>query len=168
MGIYLSHALAVILRDALRERQSVRPAAELFGIFRGIGREDEVHIRHTEVGFQQGIDYQRVQLVAEACKARTAYAAQQQSGLPAELNQYPDGQYPRNIHPLFAVTLLQIIDYNAEVADEEYQRHVAVVRAGRALDDYRRRVGGEGLRQQRAAEPSAEDQQRPLEQVLVL
>ena len=29
-------------------------------------------------------------------------------------------------------------------------------------------VGGEGLRQQRAAEPPAEDQQRPLEQVLVL
>ena len=43
-----------------------------------------------------------------------------------------------------------------------------MVRAGRALDDYRRRVGGEGLRQQRAAEPPAEDQQRPLEQVLVL
>ena len=56
----------MILLNPLHQGQLCAPAAELLGESGGISDENQVDIRHPEIGFQQGVDDQRAELIDKA------------------------------------------------------------------------------------------------------
>ena len=147
----------IVLNDSLPKRQPPFPWAELLGEFGGQGGEDAVDVGHTQVGFQERIDHQSQELVACGGKAGAADAADEEAGLPAELDEDADGQNPGDVDPPEPVLLRQVVDDDTEVAHEQDDGHGSVVAAGGALNDDGRGVPGEGLCDQRRTEPPGED-----------
>ena len=143
-------------------------AAQLLGESAGVGNEDTIDIGHAEVRLQQRVDQKRVQLFPQRRKPGAADSSKKQAGLPAKLHQNADGQQPQKRHAAHPVLLPQIIHDCTQITHKQNRRHVAVISPGCALDHDGHGVRRKGLRQQRAAEPPAQDQQRPFQQVLIL
>ena len=158
----------IVLNDSLPKRQPPFPWAELFGDSGGQSGKDAVDVGHTQVSFEKRIDHRRQELVAHGGEAGAADAADEEAGLPAELDEDSDGENPGDVDSPEPVLLRQVVDDDAEIPHEQDDGHVSVVAAGGALNDDGRGVPGEGLRDQRRAEPPRENEQRPLEKVLVL
>ena len=151
--------LLIVLNDPLPKRQPPLPWTELFGEFGGQSGKDAVDVGHTQVGFEKRVDYQRQEFVAHGGKAGAADATDKEAGLPAELDEDADGENPENVDSPEPVSLRQIVDNDAEIAHEQDDGHVSVVASGGALNDDGRGVPGEGLGNQRRAEPPGENEQ---------
>ena len=94
---------------------------------------------------------------------RTAYTADEQRKFPAELNGYSRRREPQERQTLAGVLLDKVIYDSADVPDEQYQCHRAVVRARRALYLDYGHVCTERLREHGRAEPPNTDERCPFE-----
>lgn len=54
----------------------------------------QIHIRHSQIGFQQRIDRQSQKLFTGRCKAGAADVAQKKPRFPTKLHQNPNGKNP--------------------------------------------------------------------------
>ena len=133
---------------------------------------DEIDIRHTEIGLDQGILEQSHDLThAVTAVVLTADAKDEESGLPKELGHesYDENTNERNF---FVFLFLQeIVDDGKDITDDHDKSHDAVIfsrPASRHESQGRRGEIIDEIRHQRTAYPPDHDQKRILDPMFVV
>ncbi len=143
----------------------------LFQIFRNPLRNQNKNAEdghRAEVCFEQRIDDERHQLSPEGNEFRAADTADQKGEFPAKLHQNSDNKQPKERESLLFVLLHNIVYDRRAIPRNENERHISVIRARRALNFYGRQPRAKRRRHHRRRDPPYHDEERPLEQMLIL